>query len=1107
MPDMFDYDAFLSYSHADRETVHDLAERLRKRGVRVWLDTWEMDLGAPIASAVQRGLQQSRVIVPCMSEAYFASAWGEAESQAVLFRDPTNEQRRILPILLESVEAPPLLAQFLYLDWRTPSEVGIDRLARALHSLRPSPTGPSAPDPEVAAVEQDATVVIALEIPAILRAAISSDGARALSGSHDGTVRVWDLRAGTCEAVLEGHTGMIEDIVISADSARALLGSQDGTVRVWDLRSGTCEAVLEGHSDAVESVAISADGARALSGSQDGTIRVWDLHSGTCEAILKAHSDWAMSLVVSADGTRALSGSIRGNVRVWDLRSGTCEAVLEGHTEWVASVAISADGTRALSGSYDGTVRVWDLRSGTCEAVLEGHSDDVESVAISADGARALSGSDDGTVRVWDLRWGTCQDVLYEPGTSVLATTFSLDGTRALSVTLDGTFHSSPLAPLGSPAQVGSSRVASRLYTNAKVALVGESGVGKSGLRIRLAEGNWRETESTHGMDVCHLDLPNLSTEDTDREVWLWDFAGQPDYRLVHQLFLDDIALALVVVDPQRDDPFAPLAHWEQALDATESGARLLIAARCDRGGFTISDAAVTDYLHERGYAGPPVKTAAKTGEGCADLRSLIAEHVDWDRIPYTSTTKLFKALKDAVLEVRSENVRLLQVAALQQRLRLALPDLAFTTAELRTVVGLLAGQGVVRSLAFGDFVLLHPELINSYASAVVRAARNHTDEIGSVAERDVLDAHLSFEGVDRLQPENEQIVLRELVGLLLDRALCLREETERGAQLVFPSYFRRERPTLPEQPEVVVMYRFSGPLDEIYSTLVVRLHHTEAFEKDRLWRHAADFKTAGGRLAGLHLHRLDEGQAELRLHFGEDVPVEVQVVFIRYVHSHLQRKAKDIVRVRMYRCPKCGEPLAPERGQAARAKGRAAVRCDECDRKVPLMDLIEQHFESPKVLEAVRRMDREAQIQLDTESMELILVGEAMIVAATAGQIFRPLTVADHGIDGEIEFKVNGEASGRRVYLQLKSGDSHLRYRKRDGTEVFTIKKPRHARYWTEQPAPVMLVVRTSDGETRWMDISAYLDEHGPDTKQVTFDGEPFTPQTVVALRNQICG
>ena len=73
---------------------------------------------------------------------------------------------------------------------------------------------------------------------------------------------------------------------------------------------------------------------------------------------------------------------------------------------------------------------------------------------------------------------------------------------------------------------------------------------------------------------------------------------------------------------------------------------------------------------------------------------------------------------------------------------------------------------------------------------------------------------------------------------------------------LIFPSYYRRERPELVGHPAALVSYRFNGFLDDIYATLVVRLHHTEPFQHDQLWRYAADFKTLTGKLLGVKLTR-----------------------------------------------------------------------------------------------------------------------------------------------------------------------------------------------------------------------------------------------------------
>jgi HEAT repeat protein len=138
-----------------------------------------------------------------------------------------------------------------------------------------------------------------------------------------------------------------------------------------------------------------------------------------------------------------------------------------------------------------------------------------------------------------------------------------------------------------------------------------------------------------------------------------------------------------------------------------------------------------------------------------------------------------------------------------------------------------------------------------------------------------------------------------------------------------------------------------------------------------------------------------------------------------------------------------------------------------------------------------------------DNESREGVLVGEVTKTIFEAGHIFRPTPNSDWGVDGEIEFKnERGEASGRRVYLQLKSGDSYLRTRKSDGKEIFTIKNPRHAEYWQSQPCPVLLVIRDSAGRIRWMNVSEYLQRYGASVRHIEFQGEPFTTESVKQMR-----
>ena len=163
-----------------------------------------------------------------------------------------------------------------------------------------------------------------------------------------------------------------------------------------------------------------------------------------------------------------------------------------------------------------------------------------------------------------------------------------------------------------------------------------------------------------------------------------------------------------------------------------------------------------------------------------------------------------------------------------------------------------------------------------------------------------------------------------------------------------------------------------------------------------------------------------------------------------------------------------------------------------------------------PSLTKCRENIQAESAIVLDTESKERVLVGEVISTVARAAQISREINMCDHGIDMEIEFKNDRyEATGQKLYLQLKSGDSYLRERRSDGAKIFTIKDERHARYWMAQAFPVLLVIRNSEGEVRWMEVRDWLKREGDNgkkpVKQIVFKGERFDVMSVRRWREKV--
>jgi WD40 repeat protein/GTPase SAR1 family protein len=1061
MTKKFNYDVFLSHSSKDKHVVRELAERLRADGLRVWFDEWIIQPGDMIGLKIEQGLEQSRILILAMSANVLASDWLALERHTIGFRDLTsaNADRSFILLRLSKVEIPDTLKQFAYVDWLQNSEEQYARLLTACqHNLSETEFKREQKLQESTTLSQ----IINTHADKVSVVAVTQDGQRIVSGSNDRSIQVFSLASGDLLSIFI-HIGGVNTLAIKPDEQQLISASINAPLQLWDLISSKFLANFGKHNDTVLALAITPDGQYGISGSVYAPLQLWDLNSRKCLATFEGHTDRVLALAITPDGQHVISGSADKTIRVWDLNSRKCLATFEGHTDRVLALAITPDGQWAVSGSEDKSIRIWSLNTGKPLSPLIEHDNAVNSVSITPDGKWLVSGSNDRTVRAWEF------------------------------------------------GKVITQKSSSILYTNAKVLLVGETGVGKSGLAMRLAEDRFEPTISTDALWATQLKMPhNVNTKDIEREIWVWDFAGQSDYRLIHQLFMDETSLAVLVFNPQSDNPFEGLGQWTRDLQKASRRPfeKLLVAGRCDRGGIMVSQESIEQFRKEYGFAGY-LETSAYTGRGCKELSDAIIQNINWYDIPYTSSPRIFKLLKESIVKLKDEGKVLLRIVELKQQLEMRLPDEDFTVEELRAVVGLLASPGIVWKLEFGDFVLLQPERINSYAAAVIRKVRKHPEEIGVISEKDILAADLDFQDMKRLPQDEEQIVLRAMHQTFVEHGLCLREPTEKDMLLVFPSYFKRERSDLEDHPAAFVTYEFSGMLEEIYATLVVRLHHTTTFEKDALWRFAADFKTQAGKRLGLKLTKKHEGAAEITVYLEPDIPDDTKVTFIRYVHDHLKAKDENVKRIRHYVCPHCLSPSENRKAVEIRLnRGLKDIVCVVCEERVELYDLIEQKFASEEFQQRVRELEEKARISIDNESRELILVGHAFAIAGEAGQIFRPTPNSDWGIDGEIEFKnEKGEASGRRVYLQLKSGDSYLYKRERDDQEIFTIKKARQAIYWQAQAYPVMLVIRTSDGQIRWMNVTEYLKKQTKPVKQIIFYGEPLTALNLVRMRDKVLG
>merc|ERR1719221_181241 len=105
-----------------------------------------------------------------------------------------------------------------------------------------------------------------------------------------------------CLGVLEGHSKWVLSVSVDFKTQRALSGSGDDTLRVWDLEAMACIGSVSSDEAAILAVSVNSDSGptQAVGGLRNGKICVWDLETMTRTAVLTGHGEGTLVWAVSA---------------------------------------------------------------------------------------------------------------------------------------------------------------------------------------------------------------------------------------------------------------------------------------------------------------------------------------------------------------------------------------------------------------------------------------------------------------------------------------------------------------------------------------------------------------------------------------------------------------------------------------------------------------------------------------------------------------------------------------------------------------------------------------------------------------------------------------
>jgi WD40 repeat protein len=274
-------------------------------------------------------------------------------------------------------------------------------------------------------------------VGAVHGVAFEPAGSRLAAGGEDGSIRLWDVAAGTEIRKLEGHAGPVKAVAYSPNGRLIASGGSDSSVRIWDVETGRELRTLRGHGATVNTVAFSPDGQWLATGSADATTSMWDVGTGVQLWVeretfgkrleflgIGGDARQVLKIAFTPDGRRVVSQSgvmkIAGLIRLRDSATGQLAATLE-ETGAGGCLSVSSDGRHIVSADKDGYITAWSTPDAAEyePRLLRAAAQPLQCCAASTDGRLLAVGA------------GGLSLELYDASTGQISKSIKLDGPAA----------------------------------------------------------------------------------------------------------------------------------------------------------------------------------------------------------------------------------------------------------------------------------------------------------------------------------------------------------------------------------------------------------------------------------------------------------------------------------------------------------------------------------------------------------------------------------------------------------------------------------------------------------------------------------------------------
>ncbi|UYP45487.1 hypothetical protein NEF87_001772 [Candidatus Lokiarchaeum ossiferum] len=220
--------------------------------------------------------------------------------------------------------------------------------------------------------------------------------------SHKGAASNSDSTTLSPEFSLDAHDSSITSLCLSQNKQALISGSKDGTIKIWDPQSGQCLNTLLGHKMKVFSVTCDNSYNYILSGGEDATVRVWkvayplagkkSLHnlSFACEEIL--NQPQASVHVVKLNPSNSLFAAIgdEADIHLWEFPSCHYLPSLKGHRKEIYTLDFHPTLSLLLSGGRDKTIKMWNYQTHELQYSIQ-TSAEITKLSFNPEGSHFLA--------------------------------------------------------------------------------------------------------------------------------------------------------------------------------------------------------------------------------------------------------------------------------------------------------------------------------------------------------------------------------------------------------------------------------------------------------------------------------------------------------------------------------------------------------------------------------------------------------------------------------------------------------------------------------------------------------------------------------------------